>query len=177
MERKVSRGRQKIEMKLVECKESRYVTFSKRKQSLFMKADKLSTLMGADVGVLLFSPSGKTYSYGSTSIENIINRFLEWRLDNPHVVDQPDVGKAFDDLYEEFQVVNEKKESRKRRYEILYHGSEIPSDKHRLEQLVALKLRLDKIKKDAKNNILAERAKLDLNVVPDLYEGESSGTH
>ncbi|XP_060195597.1 agamous-like MADS-box protein AGL29 [Lycium barbarum] len=130
MERKVRKGRQKIELKLVESKEARYVTFSKRKQSLFRQANELSTLTGKDVGVLLVSPSGKPYSYGSTSIANIIDKFLVWKINNPQVVDQPDVGKsyvfqAFNDLCNESQVLNEEEESRKRRYRVLYPGSEL----------------------------------------------------
>ncbi|KAH0635580.1 hypothetical protein KY289_035495 [Solanum tuberosum] len=68
MDKKTGKGRQKIEMKLIESKEAHAVTFSKRKKGLFKKADEYSTLTGEDVGVLLFSPSGKPYSYGSTSI-------------------------------------------------------------------------------------------------------------
>ncbi|XP_059315747.1 agamous-like MADS-box protein AGL29 [Lycium ferocissimum] len=178
MERKVSRGKQKIEMKLVESKEARYVAFSKRKASLFKKADELSTLAEADVGVFLFSPSGKPYSYGSISIEKIIDKFLQWKLDNPQLdVAKSNVFQAFDNICEELQVVNEEEESRKRRFKILYPDSEIPPGKHRLEQLVALKLQLDNIKKEAKSYILAERSKFDLNVVPKPDEGESSGTH
>ncbi|CAN4090582.1 unnamed protein product [Withania somnifera] len=155
MEGKKGKGKQKIEMKLVESKDARYVTFSKRKLSLFRKADELSTMMGADVGVLLLSPTGKPYSYSSTSIEKITERFLEWKLNNSQVVGQTDgeksnVFQAFDNLYEEIQIMNEKEKSRKIRYKILYPNLKIPPDKYRLEQLVALKLRLDKIKKKQK---------------------------
>ncbi|KAJ8550014.1 hypothetical protein K7X08_033721 [Anisodus acutangulus] len=98
---KASRGKQNIEMKLVESKKARYVTFSKRKLSLFKKVDELSTLTEEDVGVLFFSPSGKPYSHGSTSIEKLTDKFLEWKLNNPQ--DQAGVGKLhvfqeFDDL-------------------------------------------------------------------------------
>ncbi|KAK4347888.1 hypothetical protein RND71_034227 [Anisodus tanguticus] len=177
MTRKASRGKQKIEMKLVESKEARYVTFSKRKLSLFKKVDELSTLSGADVGVLLFSPSGKLYFHGSTSIEKLTDKFLEWKLNNPQDVEKSNVFHTFDDLCKEFQIADEEEENRKRRYRILYPDSEIPPNRQRLEQLVVFKLRLDEIKKEAKNNILAERSKFDLNVVPEPDEGESCGTH
>ncbi|KAK4353011.1 hypothetical protein RND71_028529 [Anisodus tanguticus] len=49
-------------------------------------------------------------------------------------------------------------------------------DNIRLEQLVAFKLRLDKIKKEVKGDILADRLKLDSNVVLELDKGENSGT-
>lgn len=182
MERRPSKGRQKIEMKLVESKDARYVTFSKRKLSLFRKANEFSILTGADVGVLLFSPSGKTYSYGSANIENIIDNFLEWKLENLQVEDQSDGGKsnvfqAFDDLREEYEIMNDKEENRKIKYSISHPDSEIMPDKHRLEQLLALKSRLEKLKKEAKDNILAERSQFDLNVIPNQDEGEGSVTH
>ncbi|KAG5621322.1 hypothetical protein H5410_006540 [Solanum commersonii] len=106
MERKKGKGRQKIEMKFVESKEARNVTFSKRKLSLFKKINEFSALTEANVVVLLFSPSGKPYSYGNTSIEKITDKFFKWKLNNSHVVDQADgdksnVFQAFDDLAEE----------------------------------------------------------------------------
>ncbi|MCD7463625.1 hypothetical protein HAX54_050962 [Datura stramonium] len=182
MESKKGKGRSKIELKLIESKQARDVTFSKRKETLFKKAAEFSTLTGADVGVMLFSPSGKPYSYGSTSIEKITDRFFEWKLNNSQVVDQADWGKsnvfqAFDNLREEMQIMNEKEKSRKVRYKILHPDSEIPPDENWLEQMLALKLRLEKIKKVVRSNILAERSKFDLNVVPEPDEGESSKTH
>uniref|UniRef100_M0ZZJ7 Mads box protein n=1 Tax=Solanum tuberosum TaxID=4113 RepID=M0ZZJ7_SOLTU len=171
-------------MKLVESKDARYVTFSKRKLSLFNKAIEFSSLTGADVGIFLISPSGRPYSYASTSIENITHKFLEWKLENPNVVDQDqadegksNVFKTFDDLYEEVQIMNEKEKNRKWRYKILYPGSQVPPDKQRLEKLVAHKLRLEKIKEEANNYDLTEKFEFDLNVVPSQDEGESSGTH
>ncbi|XP_055803489.1 agamous-like MADS-box protein AGL29 [Solanum dulcamara] len=163
-------------MKLVESKDARYVTFSKRKLSLFKKAHEFSTLTGADVGVLLLSPSGKPYSYGSTSIETITDKFLAWKLNNSQDVDQANRGKsnvfqAFDDLCEELKFLNENKKSQKMSRKILHPDSEISPDKQRLEQLVALKLRLEEIKKEAKGY------KFDLNVDPEPNEGESSETH
>ncbi|KAK4350002.1 hypothetical protein RND71_029315 [Anisodus tanguticus] len=116
MESKRGKGRQTIEMKLIESKDARTVSFSKRKKSLFKKANELSTLTGADVGVLLISPSGKPYSYGSTSIENIIDKFLEMKLADRQR-DYADLGKsyvfeAFEDLSKQLQTVEEKEKDR-----------------------------------------------------------------
>ncbi|XP_049381144.1 agamous-like MADS-box protein AGL62 [Solanum stenotomum] len=52
------------------------VTFSKRRDGVFKKATELSTLCGADVVVVVFSPSSKPYSCGHPSVESIMNRFL-----------------------------------------------------------------------------------------------------
>ncbi|XP_059294830.1 agamous-like MADS-box protein AGL29 [Lycium ferocissimum] len=171
-----------MEMKFVESKNARCVAFSKRKKSLFKIVDGLSTMSGANIGALLFSPSGKAYSHSSTSIEEIIDKYLEWKRDNSQIDDQANVDKsnvfhAFDDLREELQVLNEQEKSRKMRYKILHPGAEIPHDKHRSEQLVAIKLRLDELIKEAKSCVLAERLKFDLNVVLGPDEGESSRIH
>ncbi|KAK4352763.1 hypothetical protein RND71_028281 [Anisodus tanguticus] len=111
MKSRKSRGGQKNEMKLIEFKVARSVTFLKRKRSLFKKASELSNLTGAYVGVLLFSPSGKL-SYGSMSIEKITYKFLELKLDecqHDHVdVGKSNVFEAFEDLRKELQELNEK---------------------------------------------------------------------
>ncbi|WMV55630.1 hypothetical protein MTR67_049015, partial [Solanum verrucosum] len=52
------------------------VTFSKRRDGVFKKATELSTFCGADVVVVVFSPSKKPYSCGHPSVESIMNRFL-----------------------------------------------------------------------------------------------------
>lgn len=95
MEKRTSKGKQKIEMKLMEAEEARAATFSRRKKTLFEKAGELSTLTGANVAVLLISPSGKPYSYGSTSIEEVIDKYRELKsVDRQR--DHADVGKSGD---------------------------------------------------------------------------------
>ncbi|KAG8643176.1 hypothetical protein MANES_11G013501v8 [Manihot esculenta] len=73
---KRTRGRQKIEIKKVEKENSRYVTFSKRKNGIFKKATELSTLCGADVAVILFSEHGKVFSYGNPNVEKVLDQYL-----------------------------------------------------------------------------------------------------
>nr|GEX88810.1 transcription factor, MADS-box [Tanacetum cinerariifolium] len=53
-----SKGRQKIDIKKIEAKSSRQVTFSKRRAGLFKKAVELYVLTGAKVGILVKSPGG-----------------------------------------------------------------------------------------------------------------------
>ncbi|XP_062186339.1 agamous-like MADS-box protein AGL29 [Phragmites australis] len=72
---KPSMGRKKIEIKRIERKEARLVCFSKRRQGMFKKASELSILCGATVGVVVFSPSGRPFSFGSPSIEAVFDRF------------------------------------------------------------------------------------------------------
>ncbi|WMV19662.1 hypothetical protein MTR67_013047 [Solanum verrucosum] len=69
MENETKKSKQKIEMKFIESERARTASFSERKIFLFQDATKFATQIGADVGVMLFSPTGKPYSYGSTNIE------------------------------------------------------------------------------------------------------------
>ncbi|KAK4352136.1 hypothetical protein RND71_027654 [Anisodus tanguticus] len=156
MERRTCKDKQKIKMKLIEFKDARN------------KADELSTLTGADVGVLLISPSGKTYSYGSTSTNNIIDKFLEMKLADRQR-DYADLGKsnvfeAFEDLSKQLQALK-KENDRVLRYKIMHPSSDLPPDKQ---------LQLDRLKKVAKSVVQTELLKLDLNFAPKLDEEESS---
>ncbi|XP_042506806.1 agamous-like MADS-box protein AGL61 [Macadamia integrifolia] len=76
MARKPSMGRQKIEIKRINCEASRQVTFSKRRAGLFKKASELCTLCGAETAILVFSPAGKVFSFGHPGVESIVERFL-----------------------------------------------------------------------------------------------------
>lgn len=82
-----SRGRQKIEMKLIENHDDRLVTFSKRRSGIFKKVSELITMCGALVGVVVFSPTGKPLSFWHPSIQSIVNRFLNRNVD-PATVDR-----------------------------------------------------------------------------------------
>ncbi|KAJ9135893.1 hypothetical protein P3X46_033018 [Hevea brasiliensis] len=74
---KQTKGRQKITMKRIENEDDRLIAFSKRRSGIYKKASELVTLCGAEVGVLVFSPAGKPFSFGQPSIESMANRFLE----------------------------------------------------------------------------------------------------
>ncbi|KAJ4703824.1 putative Mads box protein [Melia azedarach] len=76
MAEKKTKGRQKIEMKRIENEDDRLITFSKRRSGIYKKASELVTLTGAEVGVVVFSPSGKPFSFGHPSIEAVANRFI-----------------------------------------------------------------------------------------------------
>ncbi|GJY95923.1 K-box region and MADS-box transcription factor family protein, partial [Tanacetum coccineum] len=63
-------GRRKLEMKRIEDKNSRQVTFSKRRTGLMKKARHLSVLCDVDIAVLVFSARGKLYESCSGSRSN-----------------------------------------------------------------------------------------------------------
>lgn len=87
MEGKQTKGRQKIEMKRIVNEDDRLITFSKRRSGIYKKSSELVTLCGAEVGVVIFSPAGKPFSFAHPSVESIANRFLNQNpppTDNTH---------------------------------------------------------------------------------------------
>ncbi|CAL9240958.1 unnamed protein product [Arabidopsis halleri] len=69
-------GRRKIEIKRIENKSSRQVTFSKRRNGLIDKARQLSILCESSVAVVVVSASGKLYDSSSgDDISKIIDRY------------------------------------------------------------------------------------------------------
>ncbi|KAK1560842.1 hypothetical protein Q3G72_031431 [Acer saccharum] len=59
-------GRGRVELKRIENKINRQVTFSKRRNGLLKKAYELSVLCDAEVALIIFSSRGKLYEFGST---------------------------------------------------------------------------------------------------------------
>ena len=73
-------GRQKIEIKKLEKKSNKQVTFSKRRSGIFKKAGELSLLCGCDVAVIVFSPNDKLFCFGHPSVDAMIRRYLNGTL-------------------------------------------------------------------------------------------------
>ncbi|CAN8269589.1 unnamed protein product [Cochlearia groenlandica] len=68
-------GRRKIKMEKVKDTNTKQVTFSKRRQGLFKKASELATLCNSEIGIVVFSPGNKPYSFGKPSFDLIAERF------------------------------------------------------------------------------------------------------
>ncbi|XP_077248127.1 agamous-like MADS-box protein AGL18 [Tasmannia lanceolata] len=79
MERKrgegVNMGKRKIEIKRIDNKDRRKVTFSKRREGLFNKAQQLSILCDAEVSAIVFSSTGKLYEFSSSSMKRALARY------------------------------------------------------------------------------------------------------
>uniref|UniRef100_A0A5B7B4M4 Putative MADS-domain transcription factor n=2 Tax=Davidia involucrata TaxID=16924 RepID=A0A5B7B4M4_DAVIN len=60
-------GRGRVELKRIENKINRQVTFSKRRNGLLKKAYELSVLCDAEVALIIFSNRGKLYEFSSSS--------------------------------------------------------------------------------------------------------------
>nr|AAO22983.1 MADS-box transcription factor CDM77 [Chrysanthemum x morifolium] len=60
-------GKGRLELKRIENKINRQVTFAKRRNGLLKKAYELSVLCDAEVALIIFSTRGKLYEFSSTS--------------------------------------------------------------------------------------------------------------
>ncbi|XP_055822873.1 agamous-like MADS-box protein AGL62 [Solanum dulcamara] len=76
MAKKMSKGRQKIQMTKMSKESNLLVTFSKRRSGLFKKASELCTLCGIEITIVVFSPGHKVFSFGHPNVDSIVNRFL-----------------------------------------------------------------------------------------------------
>lgn len=72
------KGRQKIQIVKMEKDSDLQVTYSKRRQGLFKKATELCTLCGVEIGILVFSPGRKVFSFGNPDVRYVFNRFKSY---------------------------------------------------------------------------------------------------
>ncbi|KAJ1259286.1 hypothetical protein BS78_10G142200 [Paspalum vaginatum] len=101
---KKTKGKQRIQIGLIENKERRQVTFSKRKDGLLKKASELSLLCGAHVATVIFSKKqqgrrppgvtgdGNVFAMGTPSVDHVLQRFAPL----PAGVDY--IGPALEDV-------------------------------------------------------------------------------
>ncbi|XP_060186310.1 MADS-box protein 04g005320 [Lycium barbarum] len=69
-------GRGKVELKRIENKINRQVTFAKRRNGLLKKAYELSILCEAEVALIIFSNRGKLYEFcSSSSMSETLERY------------------------------------------------------------------------------------------------------
>ncbi|KAL6143645.1 hypothetical protein ACLB2K_054340 [Fragaria x ananassa] len=72
-------GRGKVQLKRIENKISRQVTFSKRRTGLIKKAHEISVLCDADVALIVFSTKGKLFEYATdSSMDAILERYEQY---------------------------------------------------------------------------------------------------
>ncbi|XP_057505837.1 agamous-like MADS-box protein AGL104 isoform X1 [Actinidia eriantha] len=73
----MSMGRNKLLVKRIESPTTRQVIYSKRKDGIVKKANELSILCDTDVGLIMFSPTGRLTSFASNGrVEDIFLRFI-----------------------------------------------------------------------------------------------------
>ncbi|KAI9106880.1 hypothetical protein K1719_022408 [Acacia pycnantha] len=74
-------AREKIKIKKIDNVTARQVTFSKRRRGLIKKASELSVLCDAEVGLIVFSATGKLFEYSNSSMKDIITRYNMYSRD------------------------------------------------------------------------------------------------
>ncbi|XP_057984617.1 MADS-box transcription factor 47-like [Hevea brasiliensis] len=77
-------GRGKIVIRRIDNSASRQVTFSKRRKGLIKKAKELAILCDAEIGLAIFSSSGKLYEFASSSAMRMASYsttlFVAWNI-------------------------------------------------------------------------------------------------
>ncbi|XP_073271615.1 agamous-like MADS-box protein AP1 isoform X1 [Primulina huaijiensis] len=84
-------GRGKVQLKRIENKINRQVTFSKRRSGLVKKAQEISVLCDADVALIVFSHKGKLFEYSTdSSMDRILEKYEKYSFDErPCVTTEP----------------------------------------------------------------------------------------
>ncbi|WOL19584.1 hypothetical protein Cni_G28386 [Canna indica] len=93
----------------------RNASFSKRTNGVFGKASELSTLCGANMTVLIFSPTRKPHSFGSPSVDQVVEQFLSIDLDLCNC----QFGQVVQDLNQEFMELTSQLEASKAKKVVL----------------------------------------------------------
>jgi len=65
-------GRKKIEIKFIEKKLKRQITFSKRKAGMMKKIHELTTLTGTEALLVLVSETGHVYTYATPKLDKLV---------------------------------------------------------------------------------------------------------
>ncbi|KAB1206670.1 MADS-box protein JOINTLESS [Morella rubra] len=120
--------RRKIEIKRIDKKTARQVTFSKRTKGLFKKAMELSTLCHAEIALIVFSATGKLFEYGSSSVQQVIGRFNLHSDQNLNRMDQQSLELQLEN--DTYTVLSK---------EILEKTHELRKDEMFLNEITALK--------------------------------------
>ncbi|KAE9620116.1 hypothetical protein Lal_00040245 [Lupinus albus] len=151
---KKSKGRQRIEMKKITKESNLQVTFTKRRNGLFKKANELCTLCDAQVALLVFSPSNKLFSFGKPSVDAVIDRYLlkdqPQNLENMQYLQEltDKINEINEDLETEKKCSEDIAKERKEAQEQFWWASPIEDMKG--NQLGQFKLALENLKKDVK---------------------------
>ncbi|RZR88785.1 hypothetical protein BHM03_00016436 [Ensete ventricosum] len=95
-------GRGRVQLKRIENKINRQVTFSKRRSGLLKKAHEISVLCDAEVALIIFSTKGRLYEYSTDARCVRASLVFCFLISNPRVAHQivvfPDVISCFMDF-------------------------------------------------------------------------------
>ncbi|KAK1587345.1 hypothetical protein Q3G72_011898 [Acer saccharum] len=95
-------GRVKIQLKKIEEKRDRQISYSKRKDGLIKKAYELTTLCDVDVALIIFSSAGKLNIFdGKRRIEDTLKRYIDLPYSQRGrniVIDNPQLEEANNEI-------------------------------------------------------------------------------
>ncbi|GLJ40585.1 hypothetical protein SUGI_0837800 [Cryptomeria japonica] len=109
-------GKVKIPIKRIENPNARQVCFSKRRMGVFKKASELSIMCGAEIAIIVYSPAGKAFTFGSPDFDFVIDKYQNI----PVFVNDKKVQKSwraeqqYSSLLRELDVEKKRKEKLKR---------------------------------------------------------------
>ncbi|OIT36041.1 PREDICTED: agamous-like MADS-box protein AGL62 [Nicotiana attenuata] len=76
MSTRLIKGRKNIHLAKIENQNNRQVTFSKRRNGVFKKANELAVMSGAEVGIIVCPQGSKPYSFGHPNVNDTINKYI-----------------------------------------------------------------------------------------------------
>ncbi|XP_016501440.2 agamous-like MADS-box protein AGL62 [Nicotiana tabacum] len=68
--------RKSIRLAKIENQNNRQVTFSKRRNGVFKKANELVVMTGAEVGIIVCPQGSKPYTFGHPNVNETINKYV-----------------------------------------------------------------------------------------------------
>ncbi|MFQ6652748.1 hypothetical protein Gotur_024469 [Gossypium turneri] len=84
-----TKGKQKIEIKIIENADDRLIAFSKRRTGIYKKISEPSTLCVGEILFIIFSLAGKPYSFGHPSFESVAKCFSNTNQHLKETTDAP----------------------------------------------------------------------------------------
>ncbi|KAF8394037.1 hypothetical protein HHK36_020239 [Tetracentron sinense] len=146
-------GKRKIEIEKLEDPNKRQVTFSKRRKGLFKKAADACFLCDAEIAVIVFSPAGKPYSFGHTSVDSLIDRYLSRSGPVSNGAEHSRLSREIHDLESEIKNEQQQKMNRGNRF---WWEQIDPDEYDSVEKLQSVVDELEKLR----NNVLRRVEKL-----------------
>ncbi|XP_015899227.3 MADS-box transcription factor rlmA [Ziziphus jujuba] len=78
--RPMGKGKRKVAMELIKDKQSRMVSFSKRRHGLMKKAEEFHSISGSSIALIVLSQAGRPFVYGAPCFDSVIHRFLQHQI-------------------------------------------------------------------------------------------------
>ncbi|KAF8118008.1 hypothetical protein N665_0006s0012 [Sinapis alba] len=127
-------GRGRVELKRIENKINRQVTFAKRRNGLLKKAYELSVLCDAEVALIIFSNRGKLYEFCSSSnMIKTLERYQKCSYGSIEVNNRP--AKELENSYREYLKLKGRYEGLQRQQRNLLGEDLGPLNSKELEQI------------------------------------------